>query len=456
MAEIFISYPRVARTKVEPIKQRLDALGFDLYFDLHNIDGGEDFPAEIDREVKNAKVVLAFWTPAAFSRRWCMQECRIGLMRQVLLPIKLEPFDDLEIPVEFGGVNYFDLTDFDENDEHEDWRRLIESLRRRVHRVASTAQETQWRSFASKAAHDLRWELIQDSLDWREYQDFYEEFPRAPQRAEARLRQRLLQDWGTTARRDLSAITAFRRKVNDLRLRQVLGAFPALDQATSGAFESEISRPMSAQNDAQRPIRARSEYRASRMSWPLAAGVSGVMVAVIGTLTLISTPQNAHRIDIGQSGQSVTCPNEEVKTSADGRVILRSCRYDTLAMNSYQVQMSQFRGLSLALTGTWRKTSGECAAERMRFTADGRNSAMDTWDGSQWLRQAAGATRIYSGEEFTALTGRPAHDQPLLIRIEGEAASDLAFDAAFDTLHIWRLSEQLPAQVICQYERETS
>ena len=43
MVDVFISYPRKEREKVEPIKAKFEALGLDIFFDLEGIDGGENF-----------------------------------------------------------------------------------------------------------------------------------------------------------------------------------------------------------------------------------------------------------------------------------------------------------------------------------------------------------------------------------------------------------------------------
>lgn len=134
MVDIFISYPRVERAKVEPIRDKLEALGLDTFFDIHGIDGGDTFPDVIDHALKKAKAVLAVWSPRAFQSKWCMIECRVGATRGVLVPVALERFSELDMKSDFMTTNYLDLTDFDGRESHDGWQRTLRSLSRHVGR----------------------------------------------------------------------------------------------------------------------------------------------------------------------------------------------------------------------------------------------------------------------------------------------------------------------------------
>ena len=134
MVDVFISYPRVERANVEPIRDKLEALGLDTFFDIHGIDGGDTFPDVIDQALRSAKAVLGIWSPLAFQSKWCMIECRFAAARGVLVPIALERFDELAMKSDFMTTNYLDLTDFDGRDDHAGWQRTLRSLSRHVGR----------------------------------------------------------------------------------------------------------------------------------------------------------------------------------------------------------------------------------------------------------------------------------------------------------------------------------
>lgn len=136
MVDIFISYPRAERARAERIKQKLEALQLDLFFDLEGIDGGAEFPEVINRALRSCKAVLACWSPLYFTRKWCMIECRFaaGEEPSILVPIVTEKLQRRDIDVDFLSTNYFDLSAWSGEDAHEDWNRTLRSLGKLVGR----------------------------------------------------------------------------------------------------------------------------------------------------------------------------------------------------------------------------------------------------------------------------------------------------------------------------------
>jgi hypothetical protein len=139
MVDVFISYPRNARARVEPIKARLEALGLDCFFDLENIDGGPNFPDIIDRALRASKTVLCCWSPQYFERPWCMIECRDGLAREIMVPVALERFERFAPPADMRHLNYFDLTAWNGADVHEGWNRTLYAIGKLVGRQLETS-----------------------------------------------------------------------------------------------------------------------------------------------------------------------------------------------------------------------------------------------------------------------------------------------------------------------------
>jgi len=119
LVDIFISYPRASRPVAERIKGKLAALDLEIFFDIEGIDGGAVFPVVIDKAVKTAKAVVGCWSLQAFERPWVLQECRVAKARGVLVPVAIEHFAGLDVPTEFFGMNYLDLTDWSGEDTHE-------------------------------------------------------------------------------------------------------------------------------------------------------------------------------------------------------------------------------------------------------------------------------------------------------------------------------------------------
>jgi formylglycine-generating enzyme required for sulfatase activity len=158
LVDIFISYPRSARAKVEPIKKKLDALGFDCFFDVEGIDGGAEFPVVIDRALKAAKAVLGCWSSTAFTRPWVVQECRVARARNVLVPVAIERFDSMAVPTEFFGLNYLDLTSWDGRDSHEGWNRTLQAIGKLVGthpQPSSKSGQSGYTSAPASQMHDV-------------------------------------------------------------------------------------------------------------------------------------------------------------------------------------------------------------------------------------------------------------------------------------------------------------
>lgn len=130
MFDVFISYPRIHRAKVELINQMLRAAGFKTFFDIEDIDAGDEFPDKVNEAVRTARCILGCWSKLAFDRAWVRRECRIGQLRGVLVPIAIEKFSDLDMHVQFVDTNYFDLTDFTGQPDHPGWRRTLAAINR--------------------------------------------------------------------------------------------------------------------------------------------------------------------------------------------------------------------------------------------------------------------------------------------------------------------------------------
>jgi hypothetical protein len=133
MYDVFISYARRERDRVEPIKSLLERAGLKVFFDVEGIEAGDEFPDVIDRAVKQAAVVVGIWSPRALTRPWVKRECRVAHERGVLIPVAIEPLDPVkDVPTEFFGLHYHQLVVGDANERSEAWQTLIDEIRRRL------------------------------------------------------------------------------------------------------------------------------------------------------------------------------------------------------------------------------------------------------------------------------------------------------------------------------------
>jgi adenylate cyclase len=124
MARIFLSY---AREDVETARKLAGALadaGETVWWDRH-VHGGANFSNEIDRELKNAEVVVVLWSPASISSAWVQDEAAEGRDSGRLVPAIL---DSTKPPLGFRQLQCIDLSAWEKNGRKEPIDDLLEAF----------------------------------------------------------------------------------------------------------------------------------------------------------------------------------------------------------------------------------------------------------------------------------------------------------------------------------------
>jgi hypothetical protein len=89
MVDVFISYARVDRPRVELLAQALEGAGYSVWWD-HDIAGGAAFAAEIERALNDASSVGVAWSVNAIQSDWVIDEATIAKQAGKLVPIQLD------------------------------------------------------------------------------------------------------------------------------------------------------------------------------------------------------------------------------------------------------------------------------------------------------------------------------------------------------------------------------
>lgn len=89
MADVFLSYSRADRPRVEKIAAALEAAGVDVWWDKE-LKGGTVFTKETEAQLKAAKVVLVCWSAASIESNWVADEASYGRDRTALVPILID------------------------------------------------------------------------------------------------------------------------------------------------------------------------------------------------------------------------------------------------------------------------------------------------------------------------------------------------------------------------------
>ncbi|MEP3476413.1 MAG: toll/interleukin-1 receptor domain-containing protein [Hyphomicrobiales bacterium] len=124
MADIFISYARKERDRCIAIYDKLVALELDVWFDA-KLENGDSLSDEINYQVRESKCVLVLWSPLSVESQWVQSEALIKFFEKKLIQAIIEKVD-LRVP--FNGTHYNDLTNFNGNDDHEEWIKVLEKI----------------------------------------------------------------------------------------------------------------------------------------------------------------------------------------------------------------------------------------------------------------------------------------------------------------------------------------
>lgn len=157
MSDVFISYRRDDRPKVEVLAKALESLGVSVFFDAR-IPSGSVFDEVVAAELKAAKAVIVCWTPGAVESRWVRSEASIGLERDVLLAAF---FETVSLTPPFNLVQAEDLRAWRGDLSDRNFQKILDRLGVLTDRPSladearAAAKETEWRDRDAQAKADF-------------------------------------------------------------------------------------------------------------------------------------------------------------------------------------------------------------------------------------------------------------------------------------------------------------
>ena len=107
MADVFVSYSRRDRARVEPLVAAIEAGGWSVWWDPQILPG-QEFDRQIDAELKIAAAVLVVWTPYSVDSRWVRGEARDAADRGILVPVR---FEQARLPIDVRAIHTIDMDD---------------------------------------------------------------------------------------------------------------------------------------------------------------------------------------------------------------------------------------------------------------------------------------------------------------------------------------------------------
>ncbi|MET0546289.1 MAG: TIR domain-containing protein [Caulobacterales bacterium] len=158
MTDVFISYKQEEREKMRPIADALSALQVDVWFD-ERLSPDRSFTEEIQHLTQICKAQLVCWSPSATASEWVRGEAEKGRQRGVLVAVMVEA---CELPPPFNMHHAENLTGWNGDRKHPGWRKVLETIGRKIDRpglaeldaLSASSDSEAWKRWAQKYPND--------------------------------------------------------------------------------------------------------------------------------------------------------------------------------------------------------------------------------------------------------------------------------------------------------------
>lgn len=124
MSDVFISYKREDKARVEALYTLLLDLDVPVWFDA-GIEVGMDWEARILEQIERAQAVIVCWSFAAVSSHWVIREAQIGLDRGILVPVTIHP---CSLIPPFDAIQSANLTTWDGSSDDPEIQKVLLKL----------------------------------------------------------------------------------------------------------------------------------------------------------------------------------------------------------------------------------------------------------------------------------------------------------------------------------------
>jgi TIR domain len=124
--DIFISYSRRDRERVNFMAKALEAEGYSVWWD-RDLRAGEEFDNVIDKHIKESKAIVVVWSKTSINSNWVKEEAEDGVVDNKLVPALI---DEITIPRGFRRIQAAELQDASANPtQSKNWGVFLDSIR---------------------------------------------------------------------------------------------------------------------------------------------------------------------------------------------------------------------------------------------------------------------------------------------------------------------------------------
>jgi hypothetical protein len=113
--QVFVSHATADKWLAKTVCEKIEETGANSFRDDRDIDGGDDIPEAIRRQIKQSKEILVLLTPQSSNRQWVILEIGAawGLSREkriilVLYHVSVDPIPDMIKHKKAIALNDFD------------------------------------------------------------------------------------------------------------------------------------------------------------------------------------------------------------------------------------------------------------------------------------------------------------------------------------------------------------
>lgn len=124
MADVFLSYAREDRERAEQIARGLEGAGLDVFWD-NEIPPGQTWADYIETKLTQCKALIVLWSEHSTKSQWVREEARMGRDKGVLIPVMI---DSSQPPFGFGEVQAANLSGWNGEADHPNWRRFVDAV----------------------------------------------------------------------------------------------------------------------------------------------------------------------------------------------------------------------------------------------------------------------------------------------------------------------------------------
>ena len=125
MPDVFISYSRHDQVAVARLAAKVEAEGYDVWWDAE-LPPHKSYGDVITEKIGSAKAAIVVWSETAAQSEWVRAEADVARNQKKLIQTAL---GDLIPPLPFNQIQFADIGDWQGEDDHSGWRKVLASLK---------------------------------------------------------------------------------------------------------------------------------------------------------------------------------------------------------------------------------------------------------------------------------------------------------------------------------------